>query len=388
MGVFLHTAVVQNKDPEKIKADIQKAAKKYSDMSIVSEKCVFVNNDRSVLIIFNEEANVNEAVVKILSKEICAPVMFIYIYDGDGWGYFYCEDGIIKDFFSVCPEATRGTSPEKYKDSAKFIAERFHINVNKIINYFKIWTDELIEDEVVAYEDDEFVYGDCWQMADFMKRLGILFPNSNDNTKNKKAVSKEEKQKQASESKIFHEYGSSTPYVCAFDYTYRKILMKSYESSLQDIIEMESFGKYRQARDELTKKIDSLKDNCNSDEGRRLLSGMYLLRGIFSRSIGNSWLARRDLDAAYELEPENIFILRQRIQLETSKGQAKKAIDELNTLMRIDEKNYDYYLVERAWRYYWMEEMEAARTDLMEAKSRGNSGKNDDFVVLCEKLKV
>lgn len=224
MGVFLHTAVVQNKDLEKIKADIQKAAKKYSDMSIVSEKCVFVNSDKSVLIIFNEEANLDEVLIKILSKEICAPVMFIYIYDNDGWGYFYCEDGVIKDFFSVCPEAARDTSPKKYKHSAKFIAKQFHINVNKIINYFKIWTDELIEDEVVAYEDDEFVYGDCWQMADFMKRLGILFPDGSDNKENRKAVSKEEKQKQAPESKVFHEYGSSAPYVCAFDYAYKKIL--------------------------------------------------------------------------------------------------------------------------------------------------------------------
>lgn len=52
------------------------------------KKWAFVNSDKGVLIIFNEEANVDEAVVKTVSKEICAPVMFLYIYDSDGWGYF------------------------------------------------------------------------------------------------------------------------------------------------------------------------------------------------------------------------------------------------------------------------------------------------------------
>lgn len=423
MGVFLYTAIVQNGNIENIRAGIQKASKKYSYMNIIPEKCEFINSDKGVLVIFNERATVHETVAKVLSKEICLPVMLWFIYDSDGWGYFYCEDGVIKDLFSVWAEeakymesllnaSSQNTDTllqnkdmltEKYNNSAKFIAERFHININEIINYYIIWTDELIEDEEAAYEDDEFTYGDCWQVVDFMRKLGFLFPNGGDTKENVKSSGIDEQQelsklkspqaavqnsKKAPEPKKFIQYGSSTPYVCAFDYSYEMILMKRYGSRLEDIIKIMELGKYRQARDELTKKIDNLKDNCNSDEEREFLSGLYLLRGNLSRTIGNSWQAGKDLDAAYALEPENIYILRQRVQLGTSKERIKRAINDLNTLMRIDEKNYDYYLVERAWRYYRIEEMEAARSDLREAKKRGNSGNNTDFVVLCEKLGV
>lgn len=390
MGLFLHTAIVQRNDieNEKIKAGIQKSANEHSDMSIIAEKCKIVNSDKGVLIIFNEEANVDEELAKAFSKEICSPIMFLFIYDGDGWGYVYCDDGVIKDLFFVSPEAEENPSPDEYGNSAKFIAERFNINPDTIIRYYKIWTDELIEDEVVAYDDDEFVYGDCWQMADFMKRLGIIFPYGGNSSEKSKAVSTEAAKRAACEHNQVYQYVSLSPCLCAFDYTHIKNLLKIYQSSLGDVIESEALGEYRQARDKMTKKIDALKGNCNSDEERKFLSDMYLLRGSFSLRIGNSWQSGRDLDAAYELEPENVYILRQRTQMGTSKDRIKRAINDLNTLMRIDEQNYDYYLVERAWRSYRIEEIEAAKNDLLEAKNRGKSANNDDFVALCKKLGV
>lgn len=384
MGVFLHAAVVKNGKLENIKTGIQKVAEKFPDMNIISEKCEFENNDNGVLVIFNESANGYETLAKALSEEICVPVMLLCIYDSDGWGYFYCENGALKDLFSVCPEdasfienefdsqqQNTEMSSNQYRDSAKFIADRFHINENEIINYYRIWTDELIEEEEAAYEDDEFTYGDCWQMADFMRKLGFLFPFGGETKENMKTAGIEE-----------------TPYAGAFDYEYRIILMRQYVSRLKDIIKMMESGEYRQARDELTKRIDSLKNNCNGDDDRKFLSGMYILRGSCSRTVGNNWQAGKDLDAAYELEPENVYILRQRIQAGTSKERIKREINDLNTLMRIDGKNYDYYLVKRAWRYYRLEELEAARRDLREAKIRCNSNDNMDFVDLSWRLGV
>lgn len=416
MGVFLHAAVVKNGKLENIKTGIQKVAEKFPDMNIISEKCEFENNDNGVLVIFNESANGYETLAKALSEEICVPVMLLYIYDSDGWGYFYCENGALKDLFSVCPEDASFIENEfdsqqqntdmvsnQYRDSVKFIADRFNINANEIINYYRIWTDELIEEEEAAYEDDEFTYGDCWQMADFMRKLGFLFPDGGETEENMKTAGIEEEPelseikspqavigdlKKYPETKKFFEYETSTPYAGAFDYEYRIILMRQYGSRLKDIIKMMESGEYRQARDELTKRIDSMKNNCNGDDDRKFLSGMYILRGSCSRTVGNNWQAGKDLDAAYELEPENVYILRQRIQAGTSKERIKREINDLNTLMRIDGKNYDYYLVERAWRYYRLEELEAARRDLMEAKIRCNSNDNMDFVALSGRLGV
>ena len=40
-------------------------------------------------------------------------MIYLYIYDSDGWGYFYCEDGVIKDSFYVGPEDAKNTLPER-----------------------------------------------------------------------------------------------------------------------------------------------------------------------------------------------------------------------------------------------------------------------------------
>lgn len=395
-------------------------------MNIIYKECEFISNDKGVLVIFNEHAVGYEDLAKALSEEISMPVMVLYIYDDDEWGYFYCEDGVIKDLFSVMPhDEYEGVTPEQkgettlqqYNGSAGFIAEQFNIDIESIINYYKIWTDKLIEDEEAAYEDDECTYGDCWQMADFMKKLGFPFPDGS----GQEEISKEKspqaatdlkkysepenpqkyyeqeklneysehgKSKKYPEPKKFFEYADATPYVGAFDYGYRVILLERYGSRLKDIIKLLESGQYRQASEELTKKIDCIKDNCNCDEERKFLSSLYILRGSCNRAIGNSWNSGKDLDAAYELEPENVYILRQRVQAGTSKERIKRVINDLNTLMRIDRKNYDYYLVERAWRYYRLEEMEAARKDLMEAKIRCNSNDNIDFVDLSRRLGV
>lgn len=401
MGVFLYAAIVQNGNIEDIKAGIRRFEKQHSDMNIISEECKFKNNDKGVLVIFNESANGYETLGKALSEEICMPVMLLYIYDSDGWGYFYCKDGAVKDLFSVCPEDAshmgvkfkgklQNTPPKQYKKSAKFIAKQFHINAKEIINYYRVWTDELTENEDVAYDDDEFTYGDGWQMTDFMRKLGFLFLDGGEETKNTKTVGRQGAQspQQVAQSTGNFHYTSQTPYVCAFSYEYRRILTKQYGNRLKDIDELMELGQYRQARDELTKNIDALKDICNNDEDRKFLSGLYLLRGNCSRTVGNSWQAGKDLDAAYELESENVYILRQRISTGTSKERIKREINDLNTLMRIDGNHYDDYLVKRAWHYYRLEDLEAARKDLQEAKIRGKSNGDMDFVSLCKRLGV
>ncbi len=361
--------------------------------------------------------------------------MLLFIYDDDEWGYFYYDGDMQKDSFSVCPREgmeeleleqlrleqlkleqlkSEQIKPEQPNASAEFIAKQFHINVNEIVNYYRIWTDELIEDEQAAYEDDEYTYGDCWQIADFMRKLGFPFPEgdepepqraveisgrdiSNQNTQSRdisasqNAAVTQNNIRTSSESengtKSF-DYASATAYVGAFDYEYGVILLETYKSRLRDIIAMLECGKYRKAREELTRRIDNVKNNCHSEEERKFLSGLYVLRGSCSRILGNSWNAGRDLEASYELEPENIYILRQRIQAATSKERLKRVIQDLNTLMRIDMPNYDYYLVERAWRYYRLGELDAARSDLTEAKMRGNSYDNIDFTALCKELGV
>ena len=48
-----------------------------------------------------------------------------------------------------------------------------------ISNYLFQW--DLNEyDSDNAYADDEFPYNDCWQITDFMRRLGLAYPIDDD----------------------------------------------------------------------------------------------------------------------------------------------------------------------------------------------------------------
>lgn len=48
-----------------------------------------------------------------------------------------------------------------------------------IRNYLSEWDLEE-EDSDNAYADDEFPYNDCWQVTDFMCRLGLVYPIGDD----------------------------------------------------------------------------------------------------------------------------------------------------------------------------------------------------------------
>lgn len=46
----------------------------------------------------------------------------------------------------------------------------------RIERYLYNWTNELFDEENTAYENDEFPYGDAWQVVDFLRALGFHYP--------------------------------------------------------------------------------------------------------------------------------------------------------------------------------------------------------------------
>ena len=44
-----------------------------------------------------------------------------------------------------------------------------------IREYLHEWDLEA-DDSDLAYDDDQFPYNDCWQVTDFMRRLGLVYP--------------------------------------------------------------------------------------------------------------------------------------------------------------------------------------------------------------------
>lgn len=412
MGVFLQTAMIQEGNTEKVRAVLRNIAGNNSEMNILPEECEYRNAENGTLLILNEHAAGYDILAEALSAELHLPVMLLYIYDDDEWGYYYYDNGEKLDLFSVYPSEEAGDM----SGNPDLIARKFGVAVRDIIHYYKEWTDDLIESEEAAYEEDSFAYGDCWQMTDFMRKLGFPFPEGNgeaaeadsfpegngdsveadrlpeggENAAGTKEMlndsGHQRKPVMAQVAKQFFEYDSIKNMTGAMDSEYKYQIIEEFGSQIKDALDMEACGQYRQARDVYTKKIDALKDNCDTDEKRRFLTCLYLLRGRCSRTVGNSWKAERDLDVAYELEPENVYILRERCPVAASKKRNKRVIVDLTALMRLDTAHYDDYLLDRAWRYYWVEDYDSARRDMQEVIERGIICGGGDYVKLREKL--
>lgn len=115
------------------------------------------------------------ALARALSDLSENPVMLLYIYDGDFWGYdFY--SGKEEDHFRTRPDAFGPVSPrEKQRlsgDPAALSGWLPTWDTEMIGRYLVHWPDlDEGEMEGTACPGDQFPYGDCWQMTDFMARL-------------------------------------------------------------------------------------------------------------------------------------------------------------------------------------------------------------------------
>ena len=106
--------------------------------------------------------------------------MQLYLYDDDFWGYFCCENGELLDEFNPMPDYFEEASEEERQrvaGNSALIAERFQVPEAEVAGYLKAWPEDILDaDETEkAYESDEFSQGDCWQMADFMAKLGYPY---------------------------------------------------------------------------------------------------------------------------------------------------------------------------------------------------------------------
>ena len=148
-------------------------------MQLEPAQCRYAVHGTGVSVLLNDDCVGFEGLAETVSVQLGKPVMLLYIYDGDFWGYFLCENGSVLDAFNPMPDYFEEV-PEEQKESmrvnAALIADRFHVDPAAIEKYLVFWTEEDLEEwDEKVYEDDEFGRGEDWQMADFMRRLGYPY---------------------------------------------------------------------------------------------------------------------------------------------------------------------------------------------------------------------
>ena len=174
MGLFLQTVILPNCKESLIKTAVEQVEER-TNIGLIAADCLYKELNDGVNILLNRHCFGYEELAKELSLCITQPVLLLYIYDDDFWGYFFYENGNELDRFNPMPDYFEDVSEEEresFSGNSKIISKYFNVNEEDIKNYLIPWN---MENREKAYEDDTCDPCSCWQMADFMKKLGYLF---------------------------------------------------------------------------------------------------------------------------------------------------------------------------------------------------------------------
>ncbi|MEO8148234.1 MAG: hypothetical protein ABI723_11375 [Bacteroidia bacterium] len=121
---------------------------------------------------------------KFISRELQAPVFSCHIHDEDLWMFVVYNNGEVVSQFNPVPDYWDDNISQKEIDKWKGDANTVCKYVRNckpadIEKYLKRWN---LDDEPLekAYKEDEFTLGDCWQLIDFLNKLGISYPLDNE----------------------------------------------------------------------------------------------------------------------------------------------------------------------------------------------------------------
>jgi len=190
MGLFLSLSGVINADSDDVKKALSSFAQNQNGGFELAEGST---NEPNIGVITITGSNITvmypdgffewDAVSKDISEKLGKPVFSFHIHDGDLWMFVLFQSGKEIGRFNPVPGYWEELPPrekEKWRGDASLIADLIPaLSADSIARYFVEWD---LEDENLAkaYPDDEFSIGDCWQMCDFMKKVGLEYPMGDD----------------------------------------------------------------------------------------------------------------------------------------------------------------------------------------------------------------
>ena len=151
MGIFLHTVLFPGGDELKCRTALQRAAQE-PDFSLHLDGCRWHLFDKGPAALLNDGCCGYEDLAKRLSSPLPSPVMVLYIYDDDYWGYFLYQNGMELDRFASLPDYFEPGSPPDRPGNAPLLARIFSAAPGDIEPYLLPWP------QAVAASDEEDVY--------------------------------------------------------------------------------------------------------------------------------------------------------------------------------------------------------------------------------------
>ncbi len=403
MGVFLETVLFPGGEEEACKAAVRQCSDAGA-FSIEEKECRWHVFEKGPGVLLNDGCCGYEDMGENLSRQVGCPVMAMYIYDGDLWGYSLWQNGGEIDRFSSLGDYFGEDEPPKKPGNAKAVGRCFGVEAEAVKEYLIPWDEEIMdgETECYAYDGDEAAIGDCWQITDFMKALGFdydyLCPkddagqriwDSGDEGEGSEVLAGDVKEPsdggwESPSGQVFDSREETVLPNALTDRAYVLLRAGEIGERYGEIAGMIERKQYENAVSLITDAVWTAQDN----------PVLYLLRAFCWNQMEGikMGLSRRpdmdrDLTKVLELEPDNIMALRARCPVTATVSRYKRHIQDLTRLMELDGENRDSYQVDRAYRFHWVGDDESARRDLEEVLGRGEF-RSADLRYLCEELEV
>lgn len=117
---------------------------------------------------------------QFLSSQLASPVFSFHIHDEDLWMFVLFDKGEAVAQFNPLPEYWDDTISDEERaawsgDAAAIASHVAGVAADAIRPYLRHWDFDQ-EDPGKAFPDDQFHFHDCWQMCDFLRRLGLTYP--------------------------------------------------------------------------------------------------------------------------------------------------------------------------------------------------------------------
>jgi len=197
MSLILNLFAIKNSAPQNIETNFAEYAK--STKGFLKESTELpdeygvhmttLGNNTVCLFTSYAQYDIDE-IARYLSQSLNTTTLSLGIYEGTMWFYNLYKNGCEEDCFSTSPSQClrEGENVKKYKGNAKKFSsiwgglnekniEKYFFNHEKLLNKRKR--------NKKAYPQDSCEAWDGWQMVDFMEKLGIAYPFSEDTTDTK-----------------------------------------------------------------------------------------------------------------------------------------------------------------------------------------------------------
>lgn len=393
MGLFLHILLFPGGEQSACEAALRQAAD-LQELDIHLDQCRWHGFPKGPAALLNDGCCGYESLAEELSGTAPGPVMVLYMYDGDYWGYLFYQNGAALDQFSSLPDYFGEGSPPDCPGNAELLAKLFGVPADSIAPYVRPWREEAMGG--FARQGDQFEIGDCWQLADFLEALGFSYDQlcppelelERDLTPDEEAAPIMQVQTVQPIQEAPRQ--QETAPIDSTEVLPNALTSQTYAlSRAEEVLDIapEAVELVRSMDCEHAIPLLTAAIQANPDR-----AGLYVLRSFCWNQLEGrmSGLSRkpdmdRDMTHLLELEPDNVMALRARCPTAGTTSRYRRHIEDLTRLMELDPEYQDAYQVSLAYRRHWVGDDVGARADLQAVLDRGGPW-SVDLVYLCGEL--